>query len=173
MEIFNTTWKVMIPIFKYPTKGLSIREISRLSKVAHPSVIKIVKKLEKSNLVSIEKRRNGFLIRANLENEKFVELKKLYNLISLKELVEYIKEKFEPEVIICFGSFASGIDIESSDIDLFIGNKEVEINEKELSKFEKKLCRKIQIFSGNLKDLPKELRENIVNGVKLFGWLRI
>ncbi len=163
----------MIPLFKFPTKGLSIREISRLSKISHPSVIKIIKKLEKSNLVSIEKRRREFLVRANLENEKFIELKKLYNLISLKELVDYIKEKFEPDVIICFGSFANGIDIESSDIDIFVGNKEISIDESELKKFEKKLCRKIQIFSGKLKDFPKELRENIINGIKLFGWLKI
>lgn len=144
-----------------------------MSKISHLLVIKVIRELERSNLVNVERRKNSFLIRGNLENEKFIELKKLYNLISLKELVEYIKEKFDPELIICFGSFAEGIDIETSDVDLFIGNREIKIGEDKLKRFEKILGRKIQIFSGNLKDFPKELRENIINGIKLFGWIKL
>ena len=81
MEIFNTTWKVLIPIFKYPTKGLSIREISRLSKISHPSVIKIIKKLAEERMIFLERKAKVHLVRANLDNEEFVEAKKLYNII--------------------------------------------------------------------------------------------
>ncbi len=57
MEIFNTSWKVLIPIFDRPTFGLTIIEISRIAKTSHPTVSKIVKILERNGLVMIEKER--------------------------------------------------------------------------------------------------------------------
>ena len=173
MEIFNTTWKVLIPIFKYPTKGLSIREISRLSKISHPSVIKIIKKLAEERMIFLERKAKMHLVRANLDNEEFVEAKKLYNIISLKELVEYIAEKRLADVIILFGSYSQGTDTESSDVDIYAGYKNISLSSRELERFEKNLSRKIQIFSGSMKKYPKELQENILNGVKLYGWISL
>jgi predicted nucleotidyltransferase len=173
MEIFNTTWKVLIPIFKYPTEGLSIRKIAKLTRITHPTVIKIVKKLEKEGIAVVERRKNICLVRGNFENEKFVELKKIYNMLSLKPLVTYLVEKYSPEVIVCFGSYSRGTDFEGSDIDLYTGFEKLEIEDKELTKFERKLNRKVQIFSGDLKSFPSELLENIMNGIKLYGWFRL
>lgn len=44
---------------------------------------------------------------------------------------------------------------------------------QELAQFERKLNRKIQMFSDDLKKYPKELKESIINGVKLYGWIRL
>jgi predicted nucleotidyltransferase len=75
-----------------------------------------------------------------------------------------------PQSIILFGSAAKGEDIGQSDIDLFIESKEISIS---LEKFEKPLKRKISIlFKENFRDLSKELKNNIVNGIKLYGFLR-
>ena len=173
MEIFNTKWKVLIPIFKYPTKGLGIREISRLSSVSHPSVLKIINGLAKEGMVRVEKREKLHLVKGNFENEDFLELKRLYNLLSLKELTDFLKERFDPEVIMVFGSYSKGTDFEESDIDIYMGSKKFKINPRDLKKFEEKLARRIDIFTGNLKGFPDELKENIINGVKLWGWLKI
>ncbi|BFI73775.1 hypothetical protein YN1_7620 [Nanoarchaeota archaeon] len=170
MEIFDTKWKVLIPIFKYPTKGLSIREIAKLSGISHTYIIKIIKELENENLITIERKEKINLIRGNLENKYFIELKRLYNILSLKDLVNYLVDNYSPDVIILFGSYSYGTDTEKSDIDLYIGYKNFEIN---LEKFEKELSRKIQVFSGDIKNYPKELLENILNGVKLYGWIKI
>ncbi len=173
MEIFNTSWKVLIPIFNNPTYGLTIREISRLVSISHPTVSKIVKRLEKNDLVMIEKRKREMIIKGNLNNEMFIELKKIYNMLNLKGFVKDIVKLYPIDVIICFGSYSLGIDTENSDIDIYIGFKKIEVNQKFLEKWENKLKRKIQIFSGNLKKFPKELAENIINGTKLYGWIKL
>jgi len=171
MEIFNTRWQVLIPIFKYPTIGLSIREISRLSNVSHTVVIKVIRELEEEGIVIVDRRDKAYYVRGNLENRRFIELKRLFNVLSLKPLVEFLVERYSPEVIILFGSYSYGTDTERSDIDLYIGYKEFEIDG--LETFERELNRKIQIFTGDLSKYPKELMENIINGIKLYGWIRI
>ncbi len=173
MEIFNTTWKILIPIFKYPTKGLSVRELARQSHITHPTVLNIVKKLSKKNIITIEKLNKTFLVRGNFENEEFVEMKKLYNILSLKEFVNVITKNYKIDVIMVFGSYSKGIDIENSDIDLYIGYTKTNISEKHLKYIEKKLERKLDIFSGEINNFSKELKENIINGIKLYGWLKI
>ncbi len=142
----------MLPIFKYPTKGLTIREIARLTNLSHTIVSKIIKELEEKGIVCIEKIKNLYLVKGNFESGEFVELKKLYNILSLKDLVNYLKDNCFIDIIIVFGSYSKGLDTENSDIDLFIGYKELDVD---LKKFEKELNRKIQLFSGDLKNFLK------------------
>jgi predicted nucleotidyltransferase len=76
-----------------------------------------------------------------------------------------------PDAIILFGSASKGEDIKGSDIDLY-----VQCNEKklELSKYEKKLNRKINLFfEKNFDKLSSELKQNIINGDKLKGFLKV
>jgi predicted nucleotidyltransferase len=141
-----------LPIFKYPTKGLTIREIARLTNLSHTIVSKIIKELEEKGIVCIEKIKNLYLVKGNFESGEFVELKKLYNILSLKDLVNYLKDNCFIDIIIVFGSYSKGLDTENSDIDLFIGYKELDVD---LKKFEKELNRKIQLFSGDLKNFLK------------------
>jgi DNA integrity scanning protein DisA with diadenylate cyclase activity len=143
VEIFNTNWKVLLPIFKYPTKGLTIRDIARLSNLSHTLVSKIVKELEKEEIVVVEKIKKLYLVKGNFENKEFVGLKQLYNLLALKKLVNYITNNYFVDVIFVFGFYSKGLDTENSDIDLFVGYKKVEI---ELKGFEKELERDSIIF---------------------------
>lgn len=68
-----------------------------------------------------------------------------------------------------FGSCARGEDIEASDVDLLVVSIEKEVD---LKKFELVLKRKISLhFEENVSEIPKELLNNIVNGIVLFGYL--
>ena len=59
--------------------------------------------------------------------------------------------------------------MEGSDIDLFVECRKEEIN---LKRFEKKLGRKIELhFNENFLSYPKELKNNIINGMVLSGFL--
>ena len=83
-----------------------------------------------------------------------------------------IKEYFNP-VIVLFGSYSKGEDIENSDIDLYIetpSKREIKPTE-----FEKKLKRKIQIFKHKkISEIKsKDLINNIINGVSLNGFIEI
>ena len=139
------------------------------------SVKRYLNELEKEGLVIKAKHRiYGYPVYyANRDNENFRFLKRLNTIISVQEsgLLEYLSESCMPDAIILFGSSASGEDLKDSDIDLFVASK----NEKlSLDKFEKYLNRKINIlFTDNFGRMSKELRNNIINGIILKGYLKV
>jgi len=165
-------YKVLELFFDAPTKYFQLREISRIVKIGLPSVVNHVKRLEKEGLVKKEKVQVYNAYKAN-KNERFKLYKKLNMLMRLEEsgLMEFLKEKCCPGVIVLFGSASRGEDIESSDIDLLMWAKEEKL---ELSKFEKKLKRMINLFfEEKLDKIPHEMMNNIINGVVLSGYLKV
>ncbi len=111
--------------------------------------------------------------KANREGELFKEYKKSYILLVIKQtgLAGHIYDLCQPDVIVLFGSSSKGEDIETSDIDLFIQAPEKKIN---LSSYEKKLNRKINLFfEENFSRLSKELKNNVINGIILKGYLKV
>ena len=86
-------------------------------------------------------------------------------------IVGCIQKETLPSSIILFGSGAKATFVEKSDIDIFVEAKDSKLN---LAKYEKKLNRKISLlFEPNLNNLSKELRNNIINGIILYGFIRI
>ena len=161
--------------FVNPTKKNYLMEISRKIGLAHTSVKKNLDELVKLGIVVefVEKkgRRKFPLYKANIANRLFKEYKMIYNLSSLLEsgLIKFIEEKLMPKSIILFGSYRRGEDAENSDIDIFVECKEEELN---LDKFERKLNRNIQLhFKENFNLYPKELKNNIMNGIVVGGFL--
>ena len=64
-----------------------------------------------------------------------------------------------------------GDDIENSDIDIFVQAKEKGLN---LVEYEKTLNRKISLFfKENFSKLNAELKNNIINGIVLKGYLKM
>ena len=171
LQNYNT-YKILELFFDYPTKYFQMREISRLTGLALPSVINHLKKLEKESFVKKEKTNIYFSYRAN-KIKKFRLYKKMNLLLRLNDsgLVEFLEEKLSPNVIVLFGSSSKGEDIENSDVDIFILAKEEELN---LNLYEKKLKRKINLFfEEKVKEIPLELMNNIINGIVLSGYLKV
>ena len=161
--------------FVYPTKYHYLIDISRKIGLAHTSVKENLDKLVKLGLVTESAEKKGGrkfpLYKANIDNKLFRKHKAIYNLLSILEsnLVESIEEKLMPKSIVLFGSYARGEDTEGSDIDLFVECKKEQLI---IDKFEKKLNRKIELhFNENFKVYPKELKNNIINGIVLSGFL--
>ena len=155
--------------------GFQLREISRKIKLAPKSVKLYLKELEKENLIIERKHRihNYPVYYANRDNDYFKFLKRLNIIRRIKEsgLLDYLDEKCMPEVIILFGSASRGEDVKDSDIDLFLQCKEKKMD---LIKFEKELNRKVNVFfEENFDKLSKELKQNVINGYKLNGFLRV
>ena len=161
--------------FLGPSKEHYLMDISREARLAHTSVKENIRKLVGLGLLSQRIERKGKrkfpLYRANNENKSYRSHKKLYNLESLLEsgVVEFIEESLAPKSMVLFGSYARGEDTEESDIDLFV---ECEGEELDLGRFEKKLHRKLELhFNKNFTSYPKELKNNIINGMVIFGYL--
>lgn len=167
-----SVWLVFREFLNNPKKKLQIRGISKSIKLAQTSVRLHIDTLIKENLVFEKKDIFKYYI-GNFDNLKFRFYKKINTLLNIEKskLIEHLNDKLSPDTIILFGSCAKGEDIASSDLDIYIQSEEKKIN---LDKYEKILNRKIQIFfAKNINKLPKELRNNILNGIKLNGYLKV
>ena len=169
-----TIWKIAGIFFKEPTKEHGLLEISKKAGIAHTSVKNHLETLKNLNVISkrTEKKgnRNYPAYKAE-QNQTFRDYKKLHNFAELMDsgLITHIKEKLTPKTIVLFGSYQKGEDIEGSDIDLFVETEKANLD---LSKFEKNLKRKIQLhFKENFKKYPPELKNSIINGIVLEGYL--
>jgi len=161
--------------FSFPTKEHTLKDVSNRVKIAHTSVKQNLNNLVKIGLIKqrIEKKgkRRFPTYKANKDDKLFIQYKRMYNLQSIMEsgIIQYMEEKLMPKCIVMFGSFQRGEDTEESDIDLFIESKKKDI---QLKQFEKKVGRKIEIhFKEYFISYPKELKNNIINGTVLHGFL--
>jgi len=164
--------RVLHEFIKNPSTPFQIRELSRKIKLAPTSVIIHLNKLQNENLVRKQKVGVYDAYIANFDEDDFRFYKKILNLLEIREsgLLKYLEIETTPDTIILFGSFSKGEDLENSDIDLFIQAKEKKLD---LKRFETKLQRKIQLFfAEDLNKLPKELQNNIINGILLSGFAR-
>jgi len=161
---------------KGPEREFHVRGISKLVGKSPTTVSKYLKDLENKKILVSEKKFNHLLFKANFENERFKRLKLNYNLKNLFEsgVIDYIVKEFNhPEAIVLFGSFAKAENIERSDIDLLVISP-VKKNIT-LEKYEKKLGHELQLFVHSrkeidkMKDKGKELLNNFVNGITLYG----
>ena len=150
--------------------NLSQRDIAKSLNVSPTAISNSVKKLEKEDLINIKKTKTINFISFNRDNKKAIQLKRTENLkhIYTSGLANYLEEYLAGSTIMLFGSYSKGEDTINSDIDIaIIERKNKEIN---LDKFEKILSRKINInFYSSWKDIHKNLRNNILNGITLSG----
>jgi len=168
-------WKTAEYFFANPTKTSYLMDISRVIGLAHTSVKKNLDELVKLGLIteSIDKKggRKFPIYKANRDNKNYKKNKTLFNLSSILQsgLIEFLEDKLTPKCIVIFGSYQNGEDIESSDIDLFVECPEEELD---LSKFNKRLGRNIELhFNKDFNSYPNELKNNIINGITLSGFL--
>lgn len=164
----------MSHFFINPSDKLRVRQIERKLKVPLPSVIRYCKELEEAKIL---KRIDisGIFFYTSESMVNFIHSKKLFNLTQIYDsrIIEYLQKELSNPVIIVFGSYSKGEDIESSDIDLYIESpSKTEIS---LEKFEKHLKRKIHIFRyKNINEVKNmHLANNILNGITLNGFVEV
>lgn len=160
--------------FICPTREFTLKDVSRSSKLAHTSTKQNLRQLVKLGLINCRMEKKGKrafpLYRAN-RNKQFIQYKKLYNLTAIIEsgIIEFIEERLMPNCLVLFGSYQRGEDLEDSDIDLFI---EAPQKNLDLKPFKTKLNRNLELhFREHFLSYPSELRNNIINGSILMGFL--
>jgi DNA-binding transcriptional ArsR family regulator len=166
-------YMILQEFFDSPRKDFQMREISRRTKIAQPSVMNHLKALAAEGLIVREKKGIYPSFRAERDSEMFRLYKKMNLVLRIKTggLLDFIYDSCVPDCIILFGSSSKGEDIEESDIDLFIASKEKKLN---LGKYERVLNRKITpFFEEKFSRLSSELKNNILNGIILNGYLKV
>jgi len=160
--------------FESPTKEFNVREAARILNIAPATASSQLKSFAKNGFILERKERNLILYKANLENSEYIEAKKYYNMLKIREsgIIEELDRFYIKPTIILFGSASEGLDIENSDIDLVIISENTKLMNVE--KFEKKLNREVQMFAvKNIKDLGNpHLINNIINGTVLQGEIK-
>ncbi len=167
--------RILELFFESPLKNFYLREISRKTSVAITSVKRYVKELIDEKMVVKVNKEIYPAFKSNRESDDgtFRFYKKLNTIEKLQTsgLLDFLEDNCAPKCIILFGSASRGEDVERSDIDLFIQSYEKKLD---LSKFEKKLEREINLlFENNFSKISKELKNNILNGVVLRGYLKV
>ena len=173
-ELFkNHRYRILELFIEFPMKDFSARGIARELKLSHATVLKYIVDLEKFSFIKKKEATLYPTYFANTESQKYKFYKKNLLVFKINEsgLIDYIQKEALPSSIILFGSGAKAVFTEKSDIDLFVEAKEAQLN---LAKYEKKLGHKINLlFEQNINNLSKELRNNIINGMVLYGFIKI
>ena len=159
--------------FENPTKDFHIRGIAKDLNISKTAVSHHINNLLKEKIIIKETKDVFPSFRANETHEMYRFYKKQEFLKKLiqSDLLDHLDKEFNPKCIILFGSFAKAEYDNKSDIDIFIQTKE---SKYDLVKFEKKLKHKINLlFESNLDNLSPELLNNLLNGIKLDGFIKI
>jgi predicted nucleotidyltransferase len=176
LKLTNLQQEILKVLFIKAGMSLNQRGIARILEVSPPAVMKALPKLEEYNLIKIEqdKESKRWSIELNRDDIKVIQLKRADNLKQIYEsgLSEHFEREFPGGTIILFGSYSRGDDTTTSDIDIaVIGRKEKEIV---LNKFVKILERNINInFYDSFKNIHKNLKENLCNGIVLVGGIEL
>jgi len=175
----ESSFKVAELIFNYPNKTFHIREIAKETGLSTTAVIgeHSLKELHEFGIIKLERTNLTTNVKANLESDAYRFYKKIFNLYRLERytIIEKLKEVFQAEAIVLFGSFAKGEDIEESDIDLLIitNRRGGDINDF-LKICEKELNRKINLHVlPSLEKSSKEFKNAVANGIVLHGYIKV
>ncbi|OGI64488.1 hypothetical protein A2642_01845 [Candidatus Nomurabacteria bacterium RIFCSPHIGHO2_01_FULL_39_10] len=173
-ELFkNNTYKILELFIEFPTKDFSVRGIARNLKLSHATVLKYIADLQKLTFIRKKEATLYPTYFANTESQRYKFYKRNWLVFKINEsgLIDYIQKEALPSSIILFGSGAKATFTEKSDIDIFVEANETKLD---FTKYEKKINRKINLlFEQNINSLSKELRNNIINGVVLYGFIKI
>lgn len=149
-------------------RRIHVREYAKLRNISPPTASKLLEEFVTQELLKKEIDKQYFYYYANKESEIFKAIQQIYWKTKLQELLDAIKKTSINPIIILFGSAAKAEISKNSDIDIaIISPSKKKFN---LQAFEKKIGRTIQIIQFNsLENIPKNLRNNILNGYKLSG----
>jgi len=151
-------------------REFSVREYSRKMNISPPTASKMLKSFAKEGLLVLRKERGFLLFKINRGSEVVRDLSLIYWKEKLTPLTDYLDEMLFPESIVLFGSLSKLEVRKESDIDIAVFSKSKK--KIDLSKFEKKLEREIQIFVfESLDKAGDELGKNIINSYKLGGFI--
>ena len=152
--------------------ALNKRQMAHLLNVSPTAVAKSLPRLQKAQFITYKKPKNLNLsqVRLNRDSRLAMQLKRAENLRMIYEsgIADFLENKLPGATIILFGSYSRGDDIITSDIDIAIVGRPAE--EVDLHEYEKKLEKRVTLnFYDSFKNIHKDLKESLCNGIVLVG----
>lgn len=155
-----------------PNSSFHSRDVARSARVSSGAASLTLRKLQRAQLLSMEKKGKMKFYRVDLSNPVSRQFKVLFNLQALGGLLEALKEDTDRAIL--FGSCAEGTDAKDSDMDLFILTQDDARVKDILRMFRNKLHRNLSpiIVDGEsltrLRKEDKALHESISRGIILW-----
>ena len=176
LKLTNLQQEILRLLFVKIGIKLNQRQIANILEVTQPAITKAIPRLEDKGFVKVEqdKQSKRWSIELNRDNHKVMQLKMVDNLKQIYEtgLADFLEKEFAGAAIILFGSYSRGEDIINSDIDLAVVSRKDKI--VDTANYEKLLERKINInFYISFKNIHKNLKENLCNGIVLAGGIEL
>jgi len=168
--ITRSALKILYALASDPMRAFYQREVAKEAEVSVGSANRTLKVLAEKELVTKEKRGKIFLYKFNTESTVARQIKILFNVNELDELVRTLK-KYSTRIIL-FGSCAEGNDVKDSDIDLFVLTSEKGTVKKIINSYE--TLRKIApiIVDANdfvkMRNEDKPLYDSVLRGIRLW-----
>jgi len=162
--------KLLNLFFENPIKEFYLSQISRLTKIPKTTLLRRLTDLINQKIIIKIKSEPFDKYIANEQNYLYLFHKKMYIIKKLyaSSLIDYLINVCSPTAIVLFGSCAKGEYDSDSDIDICIFSNKKKLD---LSKF--KLNHNIQVFFfSKLSEIQLNLRQNIINGIVLFGFMK-
>ncbi|MGC9309441.1 MAG: nucleotidyltransferase domain-containing protein [Candidatus Nanoarchaeia archaeon] len=166
MGQYNRRDKILEVFYENPKREFTIRELEKRTNIPRSTTHIILRDLKKQGLIDSENKAASTILFKLKKTNFFVEK------IAYSGLIDFLIKKLNPSAIVLFGGVRKGESDKESDIDLFVETP-VKYN-LDLKRFERRLKHKIDLFLyDNIKDVHNDLRANIINGIKLYGYLDI
>lgn len=168
--ITGSALKILYVLALDPMRAFYQREIAKEAEVSVGSANRTLRVLTEKELATKERRGKIFLYRFNTENPVGKQMKILFNIIELDELVRSLRN--HSKRVILFGSCAEGNDVKDSDIDLLVLTNERGVVRSIISSYE--ISRKVApiIVDANglvkMRNEDKPLYDEILGGIRLW-----
>lgn len=170
--ITETSLRVLTLLASDPMKEFYQREIAKEAKVSIGAVNQILKSLAEREIVTEDKRGRMIFYRYDLQNPVSRQLKILFNINGLSELIRQLRERCKR--IVLFGSAAEGSDVKGSDLDLFVLTQEKNAVRRAIKDYEGEIGRTITpiIVKASefveMRSKDKALYDRILRGIILW-----
>lgn len=177
LELNDAYQKVMYWFFAYPTKEVSLNDLTKQVNISKTTANKVILQLAKEGFLKIQALGGMWRISCNQQHPFNTARKIPYNLerVYHSEVIEEILKAIpNPKSIILFGSYRKGDDIETSDLDLAVetlDNEEVKIfNIGTIPRLGYREKVKVNLLKFSRKKIDLNLFANLVNGIVLYGF---
>lgn len=167
MALVNKKWDNLLRLFfENPAESFTVRGAAKSTGIPPSTIQRYLTLLRKKGLINADNRAE------NSQYARFVKAGWMIERLYSSGLVGFLEQAFAPSVIVVFGSVRKGEYNAESDIDLFI--ESTRMAKVKLSSYEKVLSHKVQLLvKKDIRDLQKPLLNNVVNGIKLSGYLKV
>ena len=166
----SSSLKLLYALASDPMRSFYQREAAGEAHVSVGSANQILRKLVNRGLIDKEKKGKIHLYRFNVENPVSRQLKVLFNIVEVEELVVMLRDLARR--IILFGSCAEGKDARESDIDLLVLTNDKNTVSKIINTYESKRNLSPIIVNANdftkLRNEDRPLYDKIIRGITLW-----